>query len=550
MGQSISTEHSLSYTLETPKNGKLEGLTFKDEKTGEPSCHRLAQVPYAYPCKGSTRFTLPKELPEDYDYTGKYKEFGLKCPQPSVPNPHFRYVKSPSKEVIQYSNIWIPASDKFKPEGGWPVLIYIHGGWLQYNTPNTDNFNVVEMYSDDEFMEKFILVVPGYRLNMFGFLSCKELLAENPLNSNFGFWDQRMAIEWTYKNISIFGGNPEKITVGGISAGSYSTFFQLAYELYNPECLQIIKQCCFFSNLVYIQPKTIGETQDQFDEIIDKLKINKALTDEEKIQQLRKLDTNFIEDFIPTLTLHTFRAVTDNHFISSAIIEDLNSGKFCKLMKEKNLRILNGEVDNECLKYSLLNTPTTVSELPIQVENYYPRSVIPTLLDLYEANPVNFEGLSGDELKEQLRLKYGKIVGEGQVYASARGLINKLIESGFPSENIFRYRISFRAKWLDEYLEKGWKVPHGGDLTIWFYNLRKGYTEEERIQINEWLVPYLKFLNFEKQVDGWPTYDPKKIRVLLKDGTQAYLNDSDWDWGVKVSNAVYRAQLDVLKLKL
>lgn len=546
MGQNISTEKCFPYTLETAKNGKLTGITFPNPKTGNPSCHRFGKVPYAYPCEKETRFTLPKELPEDFDYTGDYKEMGLKCPQPSVPNKHFRYTKSPSEEFIQYNNIWVPASDKYKPKNGWPILIYIHGGWLQYNTPNTDNFNAVELFSDEEFTEKFILVVPGYRLNMFGFLSGKELLEENPENSNFGFWDQRMAIEWTYKNISKFGGNPDKITLGGVSAGSYSTFFQLAYEMYHPEAIQIIKQCCFFSNLVYIQPKTIAESQDQFDEIIEKLKIDKTLSSAEKIKKLRELDTDFIEEFIPTLTLHTFRAVTDDHFISSQIMKDLDSGKFCKMMKEKNLRILNGEVDNELVKYSLLNTPTTIDELPIQIENYYPRSVVPTLLDLYEANPKDFEGFTGDELKEQLRIKYGKIVSDGQVYASARGLINKLVESDFPVKDIFRYRISFRAKWLDEYLEKEWKVPHAGDFTIWFYNLHKGYTEEERFYVHNWMLPYVKFLNFEENIEEWPTSDPKKIRHFLADGSEDYIEDSDWDWGVKVANAVYGSQVKTL----
>ncbi|KAG0684138.1 hypothetical protein C6P40_003116 [Pichia californica] len=546
MGQSISTEKCTPFVLETPKNGKLTGLTFENPETGIPSCHRFGKVPYAYTCEKETRFTLPKSLPDDYDYTGEYKELGLKCPQPSVPNKHFRYTKSPSEENIQYNNIWVPASDKYKPKSGWPVLIFIHGGWLQYNTPNTDNFNVVELFGDEEFHEKFILVTPGYRLNIFGFLSGKELLEEDPKNSNFGFWDQRMAIEWTYDNISKFGGDPEKITVGGLSAGSYSTFFQLAYELYNPKVKQIIKQCCFFSNLVYIQPKTIEESQDQFDEIIDKLKIDKSLSSAEKLQKLRELDTDFIEDFIPTLTLHTFRAVTDNYFISSEIMKDLDSGKFSLLMKEKNLRILNGEVDNELVKYSLLNTPTTIDELPIQVENYYPRSVVPTLLDLYEANVKDFEGLSGDELKEALRVKYGAIVSDGQVYASARGLINKLIENGFPASDIFRYRISYRAKWLDEHLEKEWLVPHGGDFTIWFYNLRKGYTEEEKIHVHNWIVPYIKFLNFDKNIEEWPTSDPKKIRLFKTDGSAEYIEDPDWDWGVKVSNAVYTTQVKAL----
>lgn len=36
---------------------------------------------------------------------------------------------------------------------------------------------------------------------------------------NYGFWDQRLALEWTYKNISYFGGDASNITVAGYSAG-------------------------------------------------------------------------------------------------------------------------------------------------------------------------------------------------------------------------------------------------------------------------------------------------------------------------------------------
>ena len=546
MGQNLSKEHYTQKTLTTSK-GSFKGVTLISPRTGNPTAHRFCKVPYAYQIDGNKRFTLPVKLPEDYDYSsGDYTEFGLKCPQPAVPNKHFRYFKSPSEEHIQYNNIWIPASDKFKPAGGWPVLIYIHGGWLQYNTPNNEFFNAAEMYDDDEFAEKYILVTPGYRLNIFGFLSCQELLEENPQNSNFGFWDQRMAIEWVYENIADFGGDPEKITVGGISAGSYSTFFQLAYELYHPEEVQIIKQCAFFSNLVYIQPKTIKETQDQFEDIIEKLKLDNSLSGEEKIAKLRNLDADFIEDFIPTLKYHTFRAVTDDHFISSSIIKDIHTGKFALMMKEKGLRVLNGEVDNESYKYSLLNTPQTVEQLPLEVENYYPRSVIPTLLQLYGATPEDFANVPESELKETLRIKYGAIVGDGQVYASARGLLNKLVESGFPSENILRYRVSFRADWLNDHLEKDWKVPHGADLSVWFYNIYRGYTEEEGKFLNDWLKPYLRFLNFEKD-HGWPTNDPRKLRLFKTDGTSEYIDDPDWDWGVKVSNAVYKTQVEALE---
>lgn len=83
---------------------------------------------------------------------------------------------------------------------------------------------------------KCIFVVPGYRLGVFGFLASEELwqhASDSVPAANFGFWDQRLAIEWTYDNIQCFGGNKYNITVGGLSAGSYSAFHQVCkFELF------------------------------------------------------------------------------------------------------------------------------------------------------------------------------------------------------------------------------------------------------------------------------------------------------------------------------
>lgn len=81
-----------------------------------------------------------------------------------------------------------------------------------------------------------IIVIPGYRLNLFGFLASSELQHEAQIDGecagNMGFWDQRAALEWTADNISYFGGNASNITVAGYSAGAHSAFHQLAHELY------------------------------------------------------------------------------------------------------------------------------------------------------------------------------------------------------------------------------------------------------------------------------------------------------------------------------
>jgi carboxylesterase type B len=98
-----------------------------------------------------------------------------------------------------------------------------------------------------------IVVAPAYRLNAFGFLSGKELELEaqekgEPVG-NQGFWDQRLALEWVAEHIPAFGGNLNNVTVGGYSAGSHSTFQQLAHELYFvPDHKAIIKRAIMWSN--------------------------------------------------------------------------------------------------------------------------------------------------------------------------------------------------------------------------------------------------------------------------------------------------------------
>lgn len=531
MGQTVSVESADPIEIKFPGQGIVTGHAINN--LGKPASYRFCKIPYALPCVGSNRFQKPRRIPNDFDYTGDHKNFGLKSPQPSSIEPRLGYAKSPSDENITYSNIWIPASCKYKPKDGWPVLVYFRGGWLQNGTPNNELFNVAELFDDDEFQQKFILVCPGYRLNIFGFLSCKELLEESQESANFGFWDQRMAIEWTFKNIEKFGGNPTEITVGGLSAGAYSTFFQLAYELYHPGAPQIIKQVIFFSNCLYVQPKSIEECQEQFEEVCEKLDIPSNLTGAEKLAAIRALDSEFLEDLISTLRLHTFRAVTDGKFISPSLLEDVTSGEYTSKIIKKNVRIMCGDVNNEGFTYSILNTPKTLYELEDQIENYYPKKVVSALLNLYDCKHLTTE----EEIKEV----FGKIIADGQVYASLRGYLNKIFSYGF--KNIFRYKISFRPTYFDGFLDSDAKVPHGCDLPVWFYSLRDGFTDQEHESTKKWLQPYVSFLNFDEVLSSWDNSDVKKIRWYKADGSIVYVEDPDWYWGVKVANVAYSAQL-------
>ncbi len=64
-----------------------------------------------------------------------------------------------------------------------------------------------------------------YRLGLFGFLAGSAVIGDGVANA--GLLDQRAALEWVQRNIRAFGGNPNRVTIWGGSAGGGSVTYQL-----------------------------------------------------------------------------------------------------------------------------------------------------------------------------------------------------------------------------------------------------------------------------------------------------------------------------------
>jgi carboxylesterase type B len=105
---------------------------------------------------------------------------------------------------------------------GLPVMVWIHGGGLAVGS------NSELVYTGKELVRRsmkagmpVIHVAINYRLGPFGFLSSKQLLEENGGKAvgNYGLWDQRLALQFVSDHISAFGGDPNRVTIFGESAG-------------------------------------------------------------------------------------------------------------------------------------------------------------------------------------------------------------------------------------------------------------------------------------------------------------------------------------------
>jgi para-nitrobenzyl esterase len=126
-------------------------------------------------------------------------------------------------EDCLYLNVWAPATAT--ASSNLPVLVYYYGGGFVAGDGSEPRY-------DGESMAKrgVIVVTTSYRLGVFGFFSHPELTAESPnhASGNYSLMDGAAALQWVRANIARFGGNPNRVTIAGESAGSFAVSAQMA----------------------------------------------------------------------------------------------------------------------------------------------------------------------------------------------------------------------------------------------------------------------------------------------------------------------------------
>ncbi|MCQ2203320.1 MAG: carboxylesterase family protein [Bacteroidales bacterium] len=175
-------------------------------------------IPFAAPPVGDLRWKAPQPV-QPWDSilnTTKY------ATGPIQGEPSADY-----SEDCLYLNVWTPAKSA---DEKLPVLVWIYGGGFVFgNTADPNNDCEALARSTDG----LILASINYRVGQLGFLSLPELSAENAehVSGNYGLLDQIAGLQWIKNNIAKFGGDPDKITIFGESAGGISVSMLCASPL-------------------------------------------------------------------------------------------------------------------------------------------------------------------------------------------------------------------------------------------------------------------------------------------------------------------------------
>ncbi|TVY54096.1 Carboxylesterase patB [Lachnellula cervina] len=119
-------------------------------------------------------------------------------------------------------DVYVPSSTFNKGVSAkTPVLVYIHGGGYAAGSKAVDPAGLIARSQLDN-GEGVVIVAVNYRLGMYGFLG-----GANDTIPNLGLHDQLMAMQWVQQYISLFGGDPEQVTLIGESAGASSIVFHI-----------------------------------------------------------------------------------------------------------------------------------------------------------------------------------------------------------------------------------------------------------------------------------------------------------------------------------
>ena len=199
------------------QSGRIRGVSA--DGTGGVTVYR--GIPYAAPPTGALRWREPR-APIAWSGIREASAAVPGCMQIVAPNrlpwtDEFMHHGAVSEDCL-YLNLWTPAHSAGER---LPVLVFIHGGAFSEGSVSVPLYDGAALAR-----RKLVVITINYRLGVFGFLAHPALTQESAhhASGDYGLMDQVAALRWVHANVAAFGGDPNRVTIAGQSAGALSAY--------------------------------------------------------------------------------------------------------------------------------------------------------------------------------------------------------------------------------------------------------------------------------------------------------------------------------------
>lgn len=352
--------------LVSTSQGNIQGMY------NELGVRQWKGIPYAKPPVDDLRWEYPQQPdPLSDTYVANYNAPGCQqvCKLPPGNCPEYG-----QDEDCLYLTVMAP-TDPPPTDDGYPVLFWIHGGAFEQGLGNCALYNGTQFA-----LNGVVTVVINYRLGALGFLASKSM------QGNYGFMDQRMAMQWTQSNIRAFGGDPNRVTIAGQSAGSQS----VSCHLTSPNSQGYFHQAIQESNplaLPYHDRKSAAKNANDIAAYMgcedDDVACMKTKSVEEILdaqENAIKLDLrNLFINFVPFAPL-----VEQGGEIPDQPLYALQGGKL------GSMPLLSGSLfdEGQLFVYELFTKPVSRSQYKVIVEGLFGKEAGKQVLDMYPYDTV------------------------------------------------------------------------------------------------------------------------------------------------------------------
>ncbi|MDR2807687.1 MAG: carboxylesterase family protein [Spirochaetaceae bacterium] len=479
----VSSSQELSAL--TTNKGPIQGL-----KTD--GIYTYKGIPYAKAPIGDLRFAPPQDV-EPWTEVLDCTKYG------PIVTQHFTLpAKLENMEQSEGSlilNIWTPstpnASDKL------PVYVFIHGGGYGAGTGTENTFDGTSFAQNG-----VVMVTINYRLSTLGFFASQETYNQYGTTGNWGLLDQIKALEWVRGNIAAFGGDPNQVTIGGESAGSWS----VSALILSPLAKGLFRSAIMESGTI-LAIHSLTPARGDFEKTIEVSQILAGIFDapdtSEGLRQLRQVDAsvlNYFSPFVPDQTpIRAFfmAPVFDGAVLPKDPVTALKEGNYNKVNlligfnHDEGSLFIPAATDNN--SYKTLAARMIGKEWSAFVDRF----------------PVD-ENNSAAQRAQQL-LAYAWFTAGTKVF----------VDTLSPQNKVFMYNYNFVAG------GSPLGAHHAAEMTYAFNTLAiKGVSGAENEKLAQEI--HTRWINFIKNGDPnigitpptatqWPQYNPAKTDVIFFD---------------------------------